>query len=147
MLWIPLGFALLSSGTQLYSQRDVSAQKALEAKERASWQSWKEHDSKLVEAAIPEDSINISDGTVLKGKQQVLEGFRGSRCDVKSISLADFAYLWLDNKTVLMTYTVTQDATCSGKKQAAKVIASTLWQNKGGKWMSPFHQETDGEGM
>lgn len=58
-----------------------------------------------------------------------------------------FSYLWLDKDTVLMTYTATQDATCSGKKQTGKVIASSLWQKKDGKWVSPFHQETAAEGM
>ena len=46
-----------------------------------------------------------------------------------------------------MTYTGTQDATCSGKKQAGKVIATSLWQKQNGKWMSPFHQETEVPGM
>jgi hypothetical protein len=31
--------------------------------------------------------------------------------------------------------------------QAWKVIARPLWVKKGGKWMSPFHQETTAEGM
>ena len=46
-----------------------------------------------------------------------------------------------------MTYTATQDATCSGKKQAEKVIATSVWQKQNGQWMSPFHQETTAEGM
>jgi hypothetical protein len=66
---------------------------------------------------------------------------------VKGFSLSNFTYLWLNNDMVLMTYTATQDATCSGKKQAGKVIATSLWQKKNGKWLSPFHQETDADGM
>jgi hypothetical protein len=62
---------------------------------------------------------------------------------VNSFSLSDFSYMWLDKDTVVMTYTATQDATCGGKKQAGKVIAASLWQKQKGKWMSPFHQETD----
>jgi hypothetical protein len=143
-----LGFALLLSGVQLYSQTNASVEKALEAKEQAGWQSWKDHKTTpAVEEMTPENSINIADGTVAKGKQQILNNFTSPGCDVKSYSLSDFSYLWLDKETVLMTYTATQDATCSGKKQAGRVIASTLWQKKGGKWVSPFHQETDAAGM
>jgi hypothetical protein len=141
-----LGFALLLSGAQLYSQANAVVEKALEAKENLGWQSWKDHNAKPIEEMTPEDSISISDGTVLKGKQQILSGLTPG-CDTKSFSLSNFSYLWLNKDTVLMTYTATQDVTCSGKKQAGKVIASSLWQKKDGKWVSPFHQETDVEGM
>lgn len=144
---ISLGFALLLSGAQLYSQANASVEKALQAKEHIGWQSWKDHNAKPVEEMTPEDSIDIADGTVAKGKQQILHSLTNPGCDVKSFSLSNFSFLWLDKDTVLMTYTATQDATCSGKKQAGKVLASSLWQKKGGKWVSPFHQETDAEGM
>jgi hypothetical protein len=62
---------------------------------------------------------------------------------VNSFSLSDFSYMWLDKGTVVMTYAATQDATCDGKKQAGKVFATSIWQKKGSKWLSPFHQETE----
>ncbi len=142
-----LGFALLLSGVTLYAQTNASVEKALEAKEQAGWQGWKDHNPNAVAKMIPADSINIADGAVEKGKQQIVNGFSSSTCDVKSFSLSDFSFMWLSKDTVLMTYTATQDATCSGKRQAGKVIAASLWQKKGGKWVSPFHQETDAEGM
>ena len=140
---LALGFAVLLSGVQLHSQTNASVEKALQAKEQIGWQSWKDHNPKPMEELTPESAISIADGTVLKGKQQILNSMTSPGCDVKSFSLADFSYLWLDKDTVLMTYTATQDATCSGKKQAGKVFASSLWQKKGGKWVSPFHQETE----
>ncbi|MFZ0663678.1 MAG: nuclear transport factor 2 family protein [Acidobacteriaceae bacterium] len=142
-----LGFALLLSGVQLYAQMNAGVEKALQAKEQAGWQSWKDHNPKPTEEMTPEHSISIADGTVAKGKQQIVNSVTTPGCDVKSFSLSGFSYLWLDKDTVLMTYTATQDATCSGKKQAGKVIATSLWQKKGGKWVSPFHQETDAGGM
>ena len=146
ILLMALGFALLFSGVQLYSQTNAGLEKALEAKEQAGWQGWKDHTSKPVEAMTPEDAINIADGTVARGRQQILNELSSGGCDVHSYALSDFSFLWLDKDTVLMTYTATQDATCSGKRQAGKVIASSVWQKKGGKWVSPFHQETDAEG-
>ena len=140
-----LGFALLFSGSSLYSQTNASVEKALEAKEQLGWQSWKDHTSTPVAAFTPDDVINIADGAFARGKEKVLNQMSSGGCDVRSFALSDFAFLWLDKDTVLMTYTGTQDATCSGKKQAGKVIASSLWQRKGGKWMSPFHQETDAD--
>lgn len=142
-----IGFALLLSGVQLYSQTNPALEKDLQSKEQTGWQAWKDHDAKSVEGMTPEDAVGIADGAVLKGKQQILKSLVDPGCTVNSFSLSDFSYLWLDEKTAVMTYTATQDATCSGKKQAGKVIATSVWQKQNGKWMSAFHQETSAEVM
>jgi hypothetical protein len=142
-----LSFAFLFSGVQLYSQTNAAAEKALQSKEQAGWQAWKDHDAKSVEGMTPENAVNIADGTVAKGKQQILKSMVDPGCMVNSFSLSDFSYLWLDKNTTVMTYTASQDATCSGKKQVGKVIATTVWQKQNGNWMSAFHQETAAEGI
>jgi len=73
-----LGFALLLSGVPLYSQSNAGVEKALEAKEHAGWQGWKDHTSKPVEAMTPEDVVNIADGMVARGRQQVLHEMESS---------------------------------------------------------------------
>ena len=141
-----MAFALFLSGGELFSQANAVVEKVLEAKEHASWQAWKDHDIKPIQDMIPENYVGIADGGMAKGKQQLLNGTASQDCKVNSFSLSDFSYLWLDKDTVIMTYTATQDATCTGKKQAPKVIATSLWQKKGGKWVTPFHQETAAAG-
>ena len=138
-----MAFAVLLSGIELFAQANSATEKSLDAKEQAGWQAWKDHNVEPIRSMVPENSINIADGSVTKGTQQILNSMASHDCQVTSYSLSDFAYIWLDKDTVLMTYTAAQDATCSGKKQAGKVIASSLWQKKAGKWVSPFHQETE----
>jgi len=138
---------LLLSGVQLFSQTNAATEKALQSKEQSGWQAWKDHNAKPIEAMTPESAINIADGVVARGKQEILKSVTGPGCTVNSFSLSDFSYLWVDKDTVLITYTATQDATCSGTKQVGKVIATSLWHKQGGKWMSPFHQETAADGM
>ena len=124
------GFALLLSAVPLFSQTNAPTEKTLESNEKAGWQAWKDHDAKQAVAWFTNDSISIA-----------------ARCVVNSFSLSDFSYMWLDKDTVVMTYTGTQDATCDGKKQGEKVFATSIWQKKGGKWLSPFHQETEAGSM
>jgi hypothetical protein len=137
-----LGFALLLSAVPLFSQMNASVEKTLESKEKMGWQAWKDHDAKPVEPMTPDDALSVADGGVFKGKEQLLKSITDARCAVNSFSLSDFSYMWLDKETVVMTYTAMQDATCDGKKQSEKVFATSIWQKKAGKWMSPFHQET-----
>jgi hypothetical protein len=139
--------ALLFSGVLLYSESNAATEKTLESKEQAGWQAWKAHDVKPIEGMIPDEAINIADGSFFKTKQELLKSMTSPSCKVNSFSLSDFSYLWINPETVLMTYTANQDATCDGKKQPDKVIASSLWQKKAGKWVSPFHQETATAGM
>jgi len=124
------GFALLLSGVQLFSQMNATVEKALQSKEEAGWQAWKDRNPKLEEEFIAENAINIADGQLSKGKQQVLKSITDPGCMVNSFSLSDFSYMWLDKDTVVMTYTASQDATCEDKKQAGKVLATSIWQKK-----------------
>jgi hypothetical protein len=142
-----LGLALLLSAVPLFSQMNATEEKALESKEKAGWQAWKDHNAKPVEGWFTNDSISVADGGVFKGKEQLVKSITDARCTVNSFSLSDFAYMWLDKDTVVMTYMATQDATCDGKKQAGKVFATSIWQKKGSKWLSPFHQETEASSM
>ena len=137
-----MAFALFLSGGELFSQANAVVEKVLEAKEHASWQAWKDHDIKPIQDMIPENYVGIADGGMAKGKQQLLNGTASQDCKVNSFSLSGFSYLWLDKTTVMMIYTATQDATCAGKKQPQKVIASSLWQKTVEGWMMRFHQET-----
>ena len=142
-----LGFALLLSGVQLNAQAQTKTEKALQAKEQSGWQAWKDQDAKPFEQMIPDKAINIVAGTMMQGKQKVVEGLTNPPCEVKSFSLSDFSYMWLTRSTVLMTYTAHQDATCGAKQIPGEVLASSIWQKKGGQWLSPFHQETIAGGM
>jgi hypothetical protein len=145
------GFSLITAihgrqGLRLLVSKPVDAI-ILESKEIVGWQAWKDHDAKQAVAWLTNDPISIADGGVFKGKEQVVKSVADARCVVNSFSLSDFSYMWLDKDTVVMTYTGTQDATCDGKKQGGKVFATSIWQKKSGKWLSPFHQETEAGGM
>ena len=85
-----LGFALLLSGVPLYSQTNAAIEKALQSKEQAGWQAWKDHDAKSAEGMTPENAVNIADWTVAKGKQQILKSIVDPGCKVNSFSLSDF---------------------------------------------------------
>ena len=142
-----LGFALLLSAVLLFSQTNATIEKTLESNEKVGWQAWKDHDAKQAVMWLTNDPISIADGGVFKGKEQVVKSVTDARCVVNSFSLSVFSYMWLDKDSVVLTLTGTQDATCDGKKQGGKVFATSIWQKKGGKWLSPFHQETEAGSM
>lgn len=141
------GLALLFSSLPMFSQSNDAVEKALQAREQSLWQAWKDHDAKPVEDAIVDPSVNIAGGSMDKGKQQIVKSMIEPGCKVASFSLSNFSFIWLDKDSVLMTYDATQDATCGDKKQPDQVYASSIWLKKGGKWVTPFHQESPAGGM
>ena len=139
--------AVLMSVVPLCAENNQAVENSLKTKEQAGWQAWKDKDPKAFADMIPDDVVNIADGTMSHGKPAIMQALSSGACAVNSFSLSDFSFQWVDKDAVMMTYTATQDATCNGKKQPGKVIASSLWVKKDGKWVSPFHQETTAEGM
>ena len=134
-----LSFALLLSAISLQAQSKDAVEKALQTKEQAGWRTWKDKDSKFFDGILPDSSINIVGGSMDSGKSNIVKSMASANCQIASFSLSDFAYMWLDKDTVLMTYKANQDGTCAGNKIPSKVIASSIWQKQGGKWVSPFH--------
>src|SRR5262249_16471405 len=136
---VVFSLALLWAGRSFAEDRQA-VESDLRAKEQAAWQAFADRDKQSFGAILTKDAVNISGGTMDKGRDNLLKAV--SDWSVHSFSLSDFSYLWIDRNAVIVIYNATQDATCGGLHQPSKVIASSIWQRKGSKWVSPFHQET-----
>jgi ketosteroid isomerase-like protein len=58
-------------------------------------------------------------------------------------SMDDVRIIPVGNAAGLIVYRITQDWKEGGKKLARQYYVSSLWQNRDGKWLNPFWQETD----
>ena len=56
--------------------------------------------------------------------------------------LMDEKVMWADDKTAVVTYTWMGAGTYMKKPIPAITYASTVWTERGGKWLALFHQET-----
>lgn len=135
------GAMMLYAQSGMKGARNAAAEQNIRKIEQSLWQAWKDHDGKPFEERLTDHSIDIV-ASIERGKASIVKNITSSNCTVDSFSLSDFAYSWLDNKSVIVTYVATQDATCGGKKIPGKVNASTVWIKSGNKWMTAFHQES-----
>ncbi|HXM24175.1 MAG TPA: nuclear transport factor 2 family protein [Terriglobales bacterium] len=103
---------------------DLSARKDLEAYGRR----------------LPDDALGVySDGYA--SKADVLRAISGMS-DLH-YSMDDVRVIPVGNAAGLIVYRITQDWKEGGKKLARQYYVSSLWQNRDGKWLNPFWQETD----
>ena len=113
------------------------------AVEKASWKAYQDHDGKAYGDTITDDAVVITaSGDVLSGKQKIVADASSTSCTVKNFDLADTKVRQLSADSAILSYTLTQDVTCEGKKSAAKAFATSIYVRHGGKWRCTSYQET-----
>ena len=115
-------------------------QKHLAATEKKLWEAWKNKDTKPFKSWISADGVIVGENGV-QGKSDILKFVGESDCTVKSYELSDFKVTMLNSGAALLTYKGTADGTCGGTA-VPPVWASTIYVNRGGKWLAFSHQET-----
>lgn len=114
--------------------------KKLSAQETKLWDAWKNKDAKPFQAWLAGDAVMVGEEGV-GGKSDVVKMMASAPCEVKSFSLSDWKLRNINSGAVLLTYKGVADGTCSGTA-IPTVWASSVWVNRGGKWLAFSHQET-----
>ena len=140
-LMATLGATMLFAQSAMKGGKNAATEQEIRKLETSLWQAWKDHNTKPFEENLTGDSIDLGTSPQ-RGKANIMKNISSSRCQVKSFSVSGFAYSWLDDKSVIVTYLGTQDGICDGKKIPGKVNASSVWVKRGNKWLTVFHQES-----
>lgn len=114
--------------------------KKLSAAETKLWEAWKNKDVKPFKAALAADFVIVTVAGV-SGKNDVVKWITSLPCEVKSFKLSDWKLTMINSGTAFLTYKGTADGTCGGTAIPA-TWASSVFVNRGGKWLAFSHQET-----
>jgi hypothetical protein len=131
-----------SKGTVQPKGKNASVEQKLIDMEKQFWEAWKNKNGDPFRQNLTEQFVIVGEGGVGRGQNTVIDDVTKGDCDVKSYALSDLKVDWLDDDMALLTYRADEDASCGGHKLPATVYAGSLWQKKGSKWLSAFHQET-----
>ena len=110
------------------------------ASEKKLWEAWKNKDAKPFKATLSADSVMIGDSGV-SGKNEAIKDLTTAPCEVKSYELSDFKVTFPSAGTALLTYKGAVEGTCGGAP-IPTTWASSLYVNRGGRWLAAAHQET-----
>ena len=106
------------------------------AREKKVWEMLKSKDYDGFASMLADDQVEVSPSGV-NDKAASVAGVKGA--DFSTTSLSDFKVLKLDDDAVVVTYllkTTEAGANPGGYRE------STVWVNRGGKWLAAFHQGT-----
>jgi uncharacterized protein (TIGR02246 family) len=115
------------------------------AREKQVWEAIKKKDWDGFSALLADDQVYVG-GQGPQDKKSSVEGLRKAMADatVTDISYSDFKSITLDKDAAIVTYTATAKGTMNGKEMPSTPQRNTsVWANRGGKWMIVFHQDTD----
>lgn len=103
------------------------------------WEAFKKKDVETLGGVMADDYFEPSASGVAT-KADVL-------AVVKQVNVTDFAMdhfkvIWLGRNSAIVSYEVRQHWTLNGEEGPTHVRASTALENRGGKWLIVFHQET-----
>ena len=115
---------------------------AVEAKEKAAWQAYKDKKADDFKKVVDKDIRCIyADGVSNMAKE--LDDMK--KWDIKSFEISDFDMFSDEKDVIVTTYTVKLDATADGKDMSGTYNAGSVWKQENGKWLAIFHSNVKAE--
>ncbi len=117
-------------------------QAALEAKENAAWQAFKDKKPDDFKKVVSANMMAVYTDGILT-MQQELDAM--TKTDMKSFSLSDFNVVMTNKDTALVTYKAKVGSSMAGKDTSGDYNCGTVWQMKKGEWHAVFHTDMKAE--
>jgi hypothetical protein len=111
------------------------------AREKQSWEAWKNRDGRFFQDFLSNDHVEIGFGGITD-KAAVVAGVGSPACVVKSYTLDQFELRHFGPDTALLTYYADQDTTCGQNPVPHPVWVGSLYVRRGGRWWNAAYQQT-----
>ena len=112
---------------------------AIEAKEKAAWQAFKDKDAAGFKKVVDKDFRGVySDGISDMAKE--LSDMK--KWDMKSFAISDFTAFSDEKDVMVTTYVVKVEGTFDGKDASGTYNAGSVWKKEGKDWLAVFHTNT-----
>jgi uncharacterized protein (TIGR02246 family) len=135
---LALAMVALSATVLADDQADIVAV------EKSTFKAWASGDMKAYGDTMHADAVATwASGNRFNGKQAVVGDLSTDPCEVKSYDLADIKVRMLSPDIAVLSYRLSQDATCKSiGKLAAQAFVTTVYHRQAGKWRWVSYQET-----
>src|SRR5215213_4981440 len=120
------------------AEASTAAADAAIAREKEIWENIKAKNPDGFGAMLANDFVYVTEDGVFD-KAGTVDGIK--QMAPTDVSFADWKAAPVDKDAVVVTYTVNMKGTSGGKPMPeTPVRASSVWVNRGGKWVGVFHQ-------
>src|SRR5437588_1999211 len=115
---------------------------AIEAKERAAWQTFKDKKADDFKKLVSADFRGVyAEG--ISNLQKELDDMK--KWDMKSFAISDYNSVSIGSDTIMSTYKVVIEGTYDGKDSSGTYNAGSAWKQEKGAWIAIFHTNVKAE--
>jgi hypothetical protein len=109
---------------------------AMEEKEKAAWQAFKDKNDAEFKKLVDKDFRGVYDAGI-SNMQKELDDMK--KWDMKSFEISDYDMFSDEKDVAVTTYKVKVEGTYEGKDMSGTYNAGSVWKQENGKWMAIFH--------
>jgi hypothetical protein len=109
---------------------------ALEAKEIAAWQAFKDKKADDFKQVVAADDLGVYAEGVTNMKKEIDDM---QKWDMKSFAISDYNVVFAGADTMMSSYKVTVEGTYDGKNASGTYNAGSVWRKHSGEWQAIFH--------
>ncbi len=119
-----------------------SLQAALEQKEKAGWEAFKNKDKKAFADLVTSDyTAVLADGKGEHSRQATLDAM--ADITITDYSLSNFRLTSLGPNSAMLSYAAAAKYSINGQNQDGKLAVTDVWVKRGGQWKSLRYHETE----
>src|SRR5436190_7541112 len=109
---------------------------AVEAKEKAAWQAFKDKNADAFKKLVDKDIRCVYADHVANMQSELADM---QKWDMKSFEFSDFDMFSDEKDVIVTTYKVKVEGTVDGKDMTGTYNAGSVWKMENGNWLAVFH--------
>jgi hypothetical protein len=109
---------------------------AMEAKEKAAWQAFKDKNVADFKKVVGADFCGVYDNGMYDMQKEIADM---QKWDMKSFEFSDYKVVHSGMGTVTTTYVVKIEGTHDGKDASGTYNCGSVWKKQKGEWQAIFH--------
>ena len=117
----------------------ASVEEELIAKEKRTWELYKNKDVKALAELTSEDFYDIYPAGEVVDKKRYLQDVL--EIEVKDYSLSDFKVIMLNEGAAVVVYKAKTHGVVKGRELKSEVAVTSGWARRGGRWLNVFYRE------
>jgi len=129
----------------VFAQAPAANRSAIEKQiltnERAISDAFAKGDMKAFNGLVASDAVSVDNSGIMKTGDPNFEKMMKDM-KLQSWNIDGSQFYWINDNSVVHMYKWTGKGTYQGQPVPSPTWASTVWSNKGGKWIAVFHQES-----
>ena len=131
-----IAYAVIALITSIGVSMAAPDKAAIEAKEKAAWQAFKDKKADDFKKVVDKDIRCVYSDGVSNMKKELSDM---EKWDMKSFTISDFETFSDEKDVVVTTYTVKVEGTNEGKDASGTYNAGSVWKLENGAWLAIFH--------